>query len=130
MGLDMFAFKAKVSPSKQFDDIFEGIVESSINSEELFYWRKHPNLHGWMEELYIEKGGNCDPFNGTQLVLTTEDLDKLETAIKNGELPNTNGFFFGKSSSDEEEMHEDLRFVAEARNSISEGYTVWYDSWW
>ncbi|ODR91767.1 hypothetical protein A8M32_08600 [Sinorhizobium alkalisoli] len=23
----------------------------------LHYWRKHPNLHGWMERLYREEGG-------------------------------------------------------------------------
>ena len=83
-----------------------------------------------MEELYREKGGESDTFNCTPVVLTTEDLDNLEAAIKGGELPNTNGFFFGESEGDEEEINEDLRFVTEARNSIAEGYTVWYDSSW
>ena len=140
MGLDMFAYRAKQTPLKQTDNIFGPENEEDVDefkgdgtpedSEEFFYWRKHPNLHGWMEELYREKGGESDTFNCTPVVLTTEDLDNLEAAIKDGELPNTNGFFFGESEGDEEEINEDLRFVTEARNSIAEGYTVWYDSWW
>jgi hypothetical protein len=138
MGLDMFSYRAKQTPLKETDEIFgpeneQEVDESSkgqFDHEEFFYWRKHPNLHGWMEELYREKGGESDTFNCTPVVLTTEDLDNLEAAIKGGELPNTNGFFFGESEGDEEEINEDLRFVTEARNSISEGYTVWYDSWW
>lgn len=138
MGLDMFAYRAKQTPLKQTDDLFgpenEEYIDLSskgqFDHEEFFYWRKHPNLHGWMEELYREKGGESDTFNCTPVVLTTEDLDNLEAAIKGGELPNTNGFFFGESDGDEEEINEDLRFVNEARNSIAEGYTVWYDSWW
>ena len=140
MGLDMFAYRAKQTPLKQTDDLFGPEKEQDIDefegdvnpedSEEFFYWRKHPNLHGWMEELYREKGGESDTFNCTPVVLTTKDLDNLEAAIKGGKLPNTNGFFFGESDGEEEEINEDLRFVAEARNSIAEGYTVWYDSWW
>ena len=134
----MFSYRAKQTPLKETDEIFgpeneQEVDESSkgqFDHEEFFYWRKHPNLHGWMEELYREKGGESDTFNCTPVVLTTEDLDNLEAAIKGGELPNTNGFFFGESEGDEEEINEDLRFVTEARNSISEGYTVWYDSWW
>ena len=138
MGLDMFAYRAKQTPLKETDDLFVSEKEEYIDlfskgysdHEEFFYWRKHPNLHGWMEELYREKGGESDTFNCTPVVLTTEDLDNLEAAIKGGKLPNTNGFFFGESEGDEEEINEDLRFVTEARNSIAEGYTVWYDSWW
>jgi len=56
---------------------------------ELHYWRKHPNLHGWMESLYYEKGGTADNFNCVNLQLTARDLDRLETAIRGGTLPLT-----------------------------------------
>lgn len=140
MGLDMFAYRAKQTPLKQTDDLFGPEFEEDVDdfsgggtpedSEEFFYWRKHPNLHGWMESLYREKGGKSSMFNFAPVVLTTEDLDNLEAAIKKEELPNTVGFFFGSSRADGEEMENDLRFVAKARNSIAEGYTVWYDSCW
>ena len=28
--------------------------------EQIHYWRKHPNLHGWMEDLYRAKGGAAE----------------------------------------------------------------------
>lgn len=94
---------------------------------EIQYWRKHPNLHGWMEELYRSKGGeamfNCEP-----MVLTLDDLDNLEDAIRSGRLPPTTGFFFGES--DGSEQSEDLAFVKAAREYIADGYAVIYDSWW
>jgi hypothetical protein len=45
----------------------EGIA-SSVDFEvetlaELHYWRKHPNLHGWMEQHYREKGDSAKSFN-------------------------------------------------------------------
>jgi hypothetical protein len=51
---------------------------------ELYYWRKHPNLHGWMESLYYEKGGTADNFNCVNLQLTlhraivSNEMDKMQ----------------------------------------------------
>lgn len=38
---------------------------------ELHYRRKHPNLHGWMESAYRDKGGADESFNYVNLELTT-----------------------------------------------------------
>ena len=62
------------------------------------------------------------------VVLDNEDLDNLEEDIKNGNLPQTAGFFFGQSDGDE--VDGDLEFVKNARQAISEGYKVYYTSWW
>lgn len=121
MGLDMFAHYLHDAPEKPVD--FE--VE---NYGELHYWRKHPNLHGWMERLYREKGGEGAAFNCVNLLLTGEDLDRLEADIRIGNLPRTSGFFFGES--DGSEFEDDLRFIAKARSAIAEGLTVFYSSWW
>jgi hypothetical protein len=80
-----------------------------------------------MEKLYLKKGGT-GIFNCVPVVLTTADLDRLEADIKTGDLPATNGFFFGES--DGNESNDDLAFVAKARAAIAEGMTVFYDSWW
>ena len=56
------------------------------------------------------------------------DLDDLEVDIKDGNLPDTSGFFFG--NSDGEEVDDDLEFVKKARQAIKEGKTVYYTSWW
>lgn len=125
MGLDMYAYRTSVQLSKPVD--FSDEIQS--NCSEIQYWRKHPNLHGWMESLYREKGGDGD-FNCNPVELTSEDLDRLEEDIRNGGLPYTSGFFFGESQGDDEETNEDLAFVANARQAIAEGDRVFYDSWW
>jgi hypothetical protein len=133
MGLDMYAYHTKVKPVREVgttEEMFEGLGgEDGIKFSEFFYWRKHPNLHGWMEELYREKGGGNE-FNCRGVVLTERDLDRLEEAIKDGELPHTAGFFFGESDESEEQKQEDLVFVEQARTHIKDGMTVWYESWW
>ncbi len=35
---------------------------------QLYYWRKHPELHGWMEKLYRETGGAAQSFNCVRMV--------------------------------------------------------------
>ena len=100
---------------------------SIVKTEEVAYWRKHPDLHGWMENLYREKGGREKSFNGDPVVLTLADLDRLEDDILEVNLPKTRGFFFGESG---EISLKDLEFVLEARKAIQEGDTVYYDSSW
>jgi hypothetical protein len=123
MGLDMNAFATKAKPATEVDFSTKNFEET-----ELHYWRKHPNLHGWMESLYYEKGGEADSFNCVPVVLDNEDLDVLEEDIKSGNLPDTAGFFFGQSDGDE--VDGDLEFIAKAREAIKNGMTVYYTSWW
>jgi hypothetical protein len=128
----MYAYRTSVQLSKSVD--FQDEIRSNENGEsncsELAYWRKHPNLHGWMEHLYREKGGIDESFNCVPIELTMEDLNRLEEDIKDGSLPETGGFFFGSSRGNDEEVHRDLMFVKEARNAIMEGDRVFYESWW
>jgi hypothetical protein len=125
MGLDMYAFSTKAKPKSEVD--FE---TKNFKPEEVHYWRKHPNLHGWMQSLYDSKGGTSDSFNGDCVVLDSEDLDNLEQDIRDYNLPDTSGFFFGQSGSGDEEIKDDLEFVSKAREAIKEGKTVYYTSWW
>ena len=126
MGLDMYAFSTKAKPKTEVD--FE--TKNFEPLEEVHYWRKHPNLHGWMQLLYESKGGNSPDFNGDNVVLTLNDLEDLEHDIKQNDLPDTSGFFFGESANNDEENDNDLAFVAKAREAISNGRTVYYTSWW
>lgn len=121
MGLDMYAYTLESALEKPVDFDADGAAD-------LHYWRKHPNLHGWMERLYIVKGGTNPDFNCVNVQLTREDLDALEADIRSGNLPPTSGFFFG--ASDGTEHHDDLRFVANAREALTAGLTVFYTSWW
>ena len=137
MGLDMYAQRMKFTPTKEVDFTDElygkdkdGEIDygnSIVKMEEVAYWRKHPDLHGWMENLYREKGGREKSFNGDPVVLTLADLDRLEDDILEVNLPKTTGFFFGESGG---MSLKDLEFVLDARKAIQEGDTVFYDSSW
>jgi hypothetical protein len=123
MGLDMYAYSTKAKPTTEVD-----FSTKNFELDDLHYWRKHPNLHGWMQNLYDAKGGTSDSFNGDCVVLDSEDLDNLEQDVKDGNLPDTSGFFFGNTQGDEDE--DDLLFVSKAREAIANGKTVYYTSWW
>lgn len=131
MGLDMYAWTvpaevADVEVDLATNDRDTG--ESLIETAELHYWRKHPNLHGWMQKLYYEKGGTDEEFNCNSVRLTPADLDRLEIDVKERALPGTSGFFFG--ASDGSELEDDLAFIQKARVEISNGRAVYYSSWW
>ena len=123
MGLDMYAYATEKASSAE--DFLELDHE---NREEIFYWRKHPNLHGWMEALYRSKGGTEEDFNCIPVRLDPSDLDALEATVKGDALPLTAGFFFG--ISDGSEKADDLEFIRKAREAIADGDTVFYTSWW
>ena len=106
MGLDQFSFavpKGQIARAVDFDT--EGLEE-----EELQYWRKHPNLEGWMKNLYYKKGGTSDVFNCCPLLLTEEDLQSLRKDVEEDKLPPTQGFFFGECS-DEHYKEETLNWI-------------------
>tara|TARA_Y100000310_G_C20214788_1_gene593024 strand:+ start:70 stop:468 length:399 start_codon:yes stop_codon:yes gene_type:complete len=132
MGLDQFAYA--------------GIGDEK---EEIAYWRKHNRLHGWMEDLYRDRGnevnedegGFGNDFNCVPVQLTLSDLEQLEAHVEGKSLPETGGFFFGNDSYDYEDENKnadggyfhkeiDLQFIADARKAIAEGKEVYYDSWW
>ena len=123
MGLDQYANARKGEP--QTDEDGYTYYEDSM---ELAYWRKHPNLQGWMENLWLAKGGEGE-FNCVDVELDLEDLDMLESTLDEEELPETVGFFFGENSNDHY-AEQDREFIREARAAIKQGYTVVYSSWW
>jgi hypothetical protein len=182
-------------------DQYGSIIKNNSNNTDFSYngkgkmiaqWRKHPNLQGWMENLFnfkatrqgfigiVESGGilpgitataisfdkdgnklesisenkeleglvrealesikeqydkiieSSPPkrvFNNQPLRLNLSDLEQLETAINRGELPKTKGFYFG-DDADKEYKEQDIEFIVAAREAISKGYDVYYDSWW
>jgi hypothetical protein len=138
MGLDMYAYVA--SKEGQRDAWWDG---AELNPEtndfenphmsrpqELAYWRKHPNMHGWMKKLWEAKGGSGD-FNGDELELTWEDIEMLEHDIKNGHMSHlgTKGFFFG-DPKDSYYKDYDLQFCIDAKAELFLGRKVFYNSSW
>lgn len=97
---------------------------------EIMYWRKHPSLHGWMFNLWQKKNPeSISTFNGIELELTWEDIDDLEQAVRHGQLPFTEGFFFGKPA-DNAYYEEDLKFCVDAKAELFLGLKVFYNSSW
>ena len=123
MGLDQFAFA----------------IDNNGEKEELAYWRKHPNLQGWMKNLWEAKGRPGLPddhepnmmgdFNCIPVELNSDDLDDLEDAVRGNGLPETGGFFFGENS-DDYYKEKDLEFIQKAREALDAGLVVEYNSWW
>lgn len=133
MGLDMFAYSR---------------AKEAQESTELQYWRKHNALHGLLEDMWNDKGqpipqwmldefpddfadDRVIPFNGIEMELTPADIDYIEAAVKNHELPETEGFFFGADSRfDEHNKAGDLEFIVKAREAFARGEQVFYTSSW
>lgn len=61
-------------------------------------------------------------FNCDTLLLTLDDLVRLEADVKNDSLPCNDGFFFGISDGTEKE--DDIMFIENARQAIQQGYRV------
>ena len=139
MGLDMYAYA-----------IVEGGSQDG-EEESLADWRKHNRLHGWMEELWEDKGqpnindeeSPMGDFNCIPLELTIKDLNNLEKDIEEKVMPDIGGFFFGDDSFGWEDddgnkpkgnnyfyKQTDLQFIEDARRAIKEGKKVYYNSWW
>ena len=137
MGLDMYAYVAARAGQQrdyyegaEWNDTAKDYVNTTVNKpREIAYWRKHPNLHGWMETLAEQKKLKYDSFNGVEMELTAEDLDALERDVKKRQLPATSGFFFG-NNSDQHYYDSDLAFIKAARTEMFMGLKVFYNSSW
>lgn len=138
MGLDMYAYVGRKGQREEYYDQYgvNDIPEDKKVTKpiELAYWRKHPSLHGWMEQLWVQRGrpgqhADYPEFNGIELELSWEDVDDLERAVRSGNLPFTEGFFFGKPS-DNVYYEDDLKFCADAKAEIFMGFKVFYNSSW
>ena len=140
MGLDQYAYVSNRAGARDEYWSDENFSKSDDDASklsaprEIAYWRKHPNLHGWMENLWQSKNPDVskdESFNCIELELTGEDLDRLEQDILSGQVAKleTVGFFFG-DPSDDYYLEADLEFVREARFCLFMGLKVFYNSSW
>ena len=139
MGLDQYAY-ARPPRKRNGDD-----------DEQICDWRKHNRLQGWMQQLWEDKGcpnartegDEMRDFNCVELQLTAQDIDNLEYAIENFELPESSGFFWGSDSyfwNDENDepfpeneywyKNHDLNFVEQARKMLDKKWRVYYSCWY
>ena len=113
MGLDMYLYSK---------------IADNVPQEHIGDWRKHANLHGYMENLYRKRGGTAESFNCIPLELTKEDCEEIIELSKDNNLELAEGFFWG--ASNEEDNEDTIEYMKKAIQAIEAGSKVYYDSWW
>lgn len=136
MGLDMFLYKTgkKFNTQKELEDYYK--VEGEPDCQEIGYWRKHPDLHGIMEQMFEERTYHYrnSTFNLLPLLLTEDDLKMLYRKSKDfaegrDEAETVEGFFFGTSYN--EQWKESAEIFKDALESTDfKTQTIFYNSWW
>ena len=122
MGLDMYLegrkYFWKNYKAPENDPIEDGfpLKERVL---ELGYWRKHPDLHGYIVKTFADGKDECQ-----EIYLSEGDIKHIIQAIRDNELPHTEGFFFGTS------YQEDIpgwskKEVDDASIHILEGALKW-----
>ncbi len=127
MGLDMYLNGRKnLWDRKRVED---GFTVNSVEIE-LGYWRKHPNLHGFIVKTFANGKDEC------QVIELDEDkLKQLIAAVEQDRLIPTTGFFFGASDGSEKEgdlkiLNAALAWLNGVENKGDEYRTVYYQASW
>ena len=110
MGLDMYLTGEKyfcVHPAEEARIPREDGFEARSHTLRLGYWRKHPNLHGYIVNTYADGEDHCQSIH-----LDESQIEEIIAAITAETLPYTEGFFFG--ASDGTEKDEDLKIFTAA----------------
>jgi len=120
MGLDAYIFVKGVShPYNIIDNSIDNTMENGI---EIWYGRKEHELHNWMHNLFLSKGGdpslqfNCESY----VLLDQVDMDNLEQDL-------TSNLF---EESDKELTSDYRELVYKIKRLLEKGNTVYYTSWW
>lgn len=114
MGLDMYIFEGEPLP-----------YDENSRTPELAYWRKHPDLHGAIVQSFAGGVDECQP-----IPLKIEDLESLIFMTKKNILPETDGFFFGKSEeSDKGDTIAQLERIKEMMVKDPEMKIYYQASW-
>ena len=112
MGLDMHLTGEKFTmpdwDNPKNDEMVDGFRLKNRELD-LGYWRKHPDLHGYIVQTFAGGEDTCQ-----RIQLTVEEIEKIILAIEENQLPHTEGFFFGSSENDEEQKKETIEILTKA----------------
>jgi hypothetical protein len=128
MGLDMYLRGLKFPAYSTRPLKCEDGYPITTMEVELAYWRKHPDLHGFIVQQFGNGEDNCQ-----KIYLNEKALEIILDAVKMEALPDTKGFFFGVSSPDDrpysiEVLQQALRWIKS--NPEIETRTVYYQASW
>lgn len=102
MGLDMY-----LTGERYFNEPGRKRGQTKAELIDLGYWRKHPNLHGYIVESFADGKDECQ-----RIHLSKDCIHMILAAIEAEDLPATSGFFFGESDGSEKDR--DLRIFRDA----------------
>src|ERR1700722_18245707 len=106
MGLDMYLIGEKfLMPNYQNLGIHPQEDGFRLRSKtlELGYWRKHPNLHGYIVQTFADGKDECQTIK-----LDPDDIRTVIAAVKAKNLPHTTGSFFGSSDTSPKRISDDI----------------------
>lgn len=129
MGLDMYLTGKKYYSHQAPEKIVDGF-RLSEEVLDLGYWRKHPNLHGYIIENFANGVDDC-----TEIDLGKDDLQDIINAVKSNQLPETEGFFFGVSDDSDEQKNNDIAILKHALDWLQKSddkywHSVVYQASW
>ena len=130
MGLDMF-LKGHVyfwcDDLEKPKNLIDGFKLCELVVE-LGYWRKHPDLHGYIVQNFCNGVDDC-----RSVELSLGDLNRILEAVKSDSLPKTDGFFFGESNERDKELSieildKTIEWIGKAKPKTSR-FAAYVASW-
>lgn len=110
MGLDMHLYGDVFFASSQGKRTKIEGFELSNQKFQIGYWRKQPDLHGYIVKEFADGKDECQ-----DIWLSKENIEKIISAVRGDKLATgTEGFFFGKHDYSEEEKQRTLKIFSEA----------------
>lgn len=131
MGLDMYLTGHKFLWT-DWDNPENNLKEDGYRVSErlldLGYWRKHPDLHGYIVQTFAGGKDECQ-----DIFLSAGNLEQILKAVNNDELPHTEGFFFGQSQPEDKDftikiLKAAINWVKTEEQGVSRS-VVYHASW-
>ena len=103
------------------------------NENEIFYFRKHSDLHGWLRDQWLKLKENqdktSDDFNCVNFKIDIKLLDKMEKYAKKKTHTEYRGFFWGASDQDDWDrtVNECIPLL---RQHLENNEEIYYRPWW
>ena len=137
MGLDMYLEGERFNPQvcwKTGEEIEDRPTRDGfyISSEilEMGYWRKHPNLHGYIVHTFAK---GLVVTSSKPIYLDAKDCRKIAAAILAADLPHTTGFFFGDSDWHKADREDNAKIFSNAAQWLDDAdwtRRVYYKASW
>jgi len=133
MGLDMNIYGERVQSwiYNQEKEMLHGFpLYKRVETVDLAYWRKHPNLHGHIVRRFADGVDECQ-----KIPLNEEQIMMIIASVRAGKLLKTTGFLFGESDLSPEQRKRDVEALERALNWLALNddeyrFRVYYQASW